>query len=78
MSQTEKIDQALENANLLEKIVKQTIREIEDYDLERLLKKVDAECMDIQHNLSLAKRLAQGVTQKGKKKKKAKRKKLLN
>jgi|GEM_PF-792014 len=74
MSQAEKIDQALETARLLEKIVKQTIREIDDYDLERLLKKVDAECMDLQHNLSLAKRLAEGLPQKRKRKKKAKRK----
>jgi len=73
MGKTEKIDQALENASLLEKIVKQTIREIDDYDLERLLKKIDAECMDIRHNLVIAKRIAEGLTQK-KKKKKAKRK----
>ena len=78
MIQAEKIDQALEKASLLEKIVKQTIREIDDYDLERLLKKIDAECMDVRHNLSLAKRLAEGLTQKKKKKKKAKRKKPLN
>jgi hypothetical protein len=74
MRKTEKIDQALEKARLLEKSIKEIIREIEDYDLERLLKKVDAECMDIQHNLVLAKRLAEGLTQKGKRKKKAKRK----
>ena len=42
MIQAEKIDQALEKARLLEKIVKQTIREIDDYDLERLLKKIDS------------------------------------
>lgn len=74
MIQAEKIDQALETARLLEKIVKQTIREIDDYDFERLLKKIDAECMDVRHNLSLAKRLAEELTQKKKKKKKAKRK----
>jgi hypothetical protein len=74
MRKTEKIDQALEKARLLEKSIKEIIREIEDYDLERLLKKVDAECMDIQHNLVLAKRLAEGLTQKGRRKKKAKRK----
>ena len=78
MIQAEKIDQALEKARLLEKIVKETIRETDDYDLERLLKKIDAECMDVRHNLSLAKRLAEGLTQKKKKKKKAKRKKPLN
>lgn len=70
MEKTEKIDQALEKVSLLEKVVKEIIREIDDYDLERLLKKVDAECMDIQHNLSLAKRLAEGPSQKRKKRRK--------
>jgi len=75
MRKTEKIDQALEKASLLEKTIKEVIREIDDYDLERLLKKIDAECMDIQYNLVLAKRLAEGLPHK--KKKKAKRKKPL-
>ena len=74
MGQAEKINQALEKADLLKKIVKEIIREIDDYDLKRLLKKVDAQCMDIQHNLVLAGRLAEGLKQKRTKKKKAKRK----
>jgi len=75
MGKAEKINQAFEKADLLEKIVKKIIREIDDYDLKRLLKKVDAQCMDIQHNLVLAERLAEGLKQKRTKKKKAKRKK---
>ncbi len=74
MTKAEKINQALEKADLLKKTLKQIIREIDDYDLKRLLKKVDAECMDIQHNLVLAERLAQGLKQKRTKKKKTKRK----
>ncbi len=70
MGKAKKIDQALEKASLLEKIIKEIIQEIDDYDLERLLKKVDAQCMDIRHNLVLAKRLAEGLTQKKKETKK--------
>jgi hypothetical protein len=73
MKTAEKISEALKKVSLLEKDIKEIIREIDDYDLERLLKKIDAQCMDLQHNLSLAKRLAEGLTQKRKKKKRAKR-----
>jgi hypothetical protein len=66
MKQAEKLNQVLEDAKKLEKSVKDLIREIEDYDLERLLKKIDAELMDVQHNLVLAKRLAEGTTPKKK------------
>jgi single-stranded DNA-specific DHH superfamily exonuclease len=66
MKQAEKLDLVLEEARKLEKSVKELIREIEDYDLERLLKKIDAELMDVQHNLVLAKRLAEGTTPKKK------------
>jgi G:T/U-mismatch repair DNA glycosylase len=66
MKQAEKLNLVLEEARKLEKSVKELIREIEDYDLERLLKKIDAELMDVQHNLVLAKRLAEGTTPKKK------------
>ena len=69
MKTAEKINEILEKARLLEKAIKEIIREIEDYDLQRLLKKIDAECIDVQHNLTIAKRLAEGLNQgKGKKK----------
>jgi hypothetical protein len=61
MKTSEKLSKSPEMANLLEKTVKEIIREVDDYDLERLLKKIDAECMDLHHNISLAKRLAEGV-----------------
>jgi hypothetical protein len=66
MKKAEKLNQVLEDANRLEKSIKELVREIEDYDLERLLKKIDAELMDVQHNLVLAKRLAEGTTPKRK------------
>ena len=69
-----KISQALKKASLLEKAIKEIIREIDDYDLERLLKKIDAECIDLRHNLSLAKRLSDRLTQKKKERKKERRK----
>ena len=70
MKQAEKINQVLEETNKLEKSIKGFIREIEDYDLQRLLKKIDAELMDVQHNLVLAKRLAEGITPKRKRRSK--------
>lgn len=69
MKTAEKLNQILEKAHLLQKAIKEIIREVEDYDLERLLKKIDAECIDVQHNLTIAKRIAEGLNQeKGKKK----------
>ena len=62
MKQAEKINQALEKVDKLEKSIKDLVREIDDYDLQRLLKKIDAQLMDAQHNLILAKRLAEGVS----------------
>ncbi len=70
MKEAEKINRILEEANKLEKSMKGLIREIEDYDLKRLLKKIDAELMDVQHNLVLATKLAKGMTPKRKKRSK--------
>ncbi len=64
MKTSEKLNKAHEMVNLLEKTIKEIIREVEDYDLERLLKKIDAECMDLHHNISLARRLAEGTKEK--------------
>jgi hypothetical protein len=64
MKTLEKLNRAHEMVNLLEKTIKEIIREVEDYDLERLLKKIDAECMDLHHNISLARRLAEGTKEK--------------
>ena len=72
MKVTEKLTEALENAGRLETIVKKIIREVDDYDLQRLLKKIDAEFKDVRHNLTLARRLAEGLEHRPKKTKKSK------
>jgi len=60
MKTSEKLGKSLEMIGLLEKNIKEIIREVDDYDLKRLLKKIDAECMDLHHNITVAKRLAEG------------------
>jgi hypothetical protein len=60
MKTSEKLGKSLETIGLLEKSIKEMIREVDDYDLKRLLKKIDAECMDLHHNIAVAKRLAEG------------------
>lgn len=64
MNTLEKLNRAHEMVALLEKTVKEIIREVEDYDLKRLLKKIDAECMDLHHNISVARRLAAETKEK--------------
>jgi len=49
---------ASELANEIKLLVKST----EDYDIARLLKKIEAEVMDIQHNLKLLIRITEGDT----------------
>lgn len=42
--------------------IKQLVESTEDYDFQRLLKKIEAQVMDIQHNLKLATRIADNNT----------------
>ncbi len=53
----------LEKASLLSRELAHEIRTLvdstEDYDLLRLAKKIEAELMDVQHNINLALRIAQ-------------------
>lgn len=74
MDTQKKIRQALKKAEQLEKVIKEIIRDIDDYDMARLLKKVDAQCMDAQHNLVLIERLLEATRQNKKEGGKAKRK----
>ena len=74
MDTQKKIRQALKKAEQLEKVIKEVIRDIDDYDMARLLKKVDAQCMDAQHNLVLVERLLEATRQKKKEAGKTKRK----
>ncbi len=75
MKQVGEITKLLKSATSLEKSIRQISRGVDDYDLQRLLKKVDAECIDLLHNLTLAKRLAEGLDKKKKRKKKVRHQK---
>lgn len=66
-----RIRQISMKAGRLEKEIKQIIQEIDDYDLKRLLKKIDAECLDVRHNLALAQRLLEAHNRERRKSKKA-------
>ena len=55
-----KYDKLKETVDLVQKIsdnMKEIQEDISDYDLGRMLKKVEAEVIDLQHNLSIAIRL---------------------
>ena len=51
--------EALESAKHLAELVNSLIASTHDLDLQRLLKQVDADLMDIQHKLTLAVRLSE-------------------
>ena len=53
----QKISQLAEDARSMTDQVREIIPECSDYDLQRLLKRLDAELMDVRHNLQLALRL---------------------
>ena len=56
MKYAEKLDKILENTKASAELLGELIQEAKDYDLERLLKKVDAELIDARHNLVLARK----------------------
>lgn len=60
MGTKESIEEIIEDAARIEKKIKQLISESKDYDLSRLLKKVDAEMMDLQHSLNVTFKFAAG------------------
>ena len=51
------INDLRERADALARDLTGLIKSVSDYDLERLLKKIDADLIDVRHNLSLATRL---------------------
>ncbi len=57
MSKYEKLTEAAELAQKIGEYMKEIQQDISDYDLSRMLKKVEAEVIDLQHNLSIAVRL---------------------
>ena len=57
MRREKRLTKLLKNAAKLDKDIKEILSDTKDYDLSRLLKKIDAELMDLRHNLELACRL---------------------
>ncbi len=54
-----KAEEAYKNAKDLAELVNAMISSTHDLDLQRLLKQIEADLMDIQHKLSLAIRLSE-------------------
>jgi len=57
MSGFEKIKETADLAHRIAVNIQEIQKDINDYDLSRMLKKVEAEIIDLQHNLSIAVRL---------------------
>ena len=56
----EKIAAALDGAKKVADLVHGILDESGDFDLQRLLKQIEADLMDVQHKLSIAVRLSEG------------------
>jgi hypothetical protein len=54
----QRAEKALERARDLGGLVRTMIPETKDLDLQRLLKQIDADIMDVQHKLSMAVKLS--------------------
>ncbi|MEW5875801.1 MAG: hypothetical protein AB1752_11560 [Candidatus Zixiibacteriota bacterium] len=57
----DKIEELLRRAEGMSAEVASLVASSPDYDLQRLLKKIDADLMDVRHNLNLARRLIGGM-----------------
>jgi len=57
MSKLNEIREAADLAQTIAEKIQSIQKGIDDYDLSRMLKKVEAEILDLQHNLSIAVRL---------------------
>jgi len=55
----EVLEKMSQEAEAMAEQIRGLIPQSNDYDLQRLLKKLDAEVMDVLHNIQLARRLAQ-------------------
>jgi hypothetical protein len=56
---TSKINEALNGAKTVADLVRSILDESGDFDLQRLLKQIEADLMDVQHKLSIALRLSE-------------------
>ena len=54
----EKAEKSLELAGELHKTVREMIPQVNDLDLQRLLKQIEADVMDLEHKLSMAIKLS--------------------
>jgi hypothetical protein len=57
MSRFEKLKETVELTQRIADNIVFVQKDIDDYELSRMLKKVEAEVLDLQHNLSIAMRL---------------------
>jgi hypothetical protein len=57
----DKIEELRRRAEAMSTEIASLVADSPDYDLQRLLKKIDADLMDVRHNLNLAKRLIGGM-----------------
>jgi hypothetical protein len=62
MADKRRLEHASELSGELAQRIKELVATTSDYDLERLLKKIEAQVMDIQHNLKLACRISDDST----------------
>jgi len=58
MKYKEKLEKVLKDIETITEVLESLICDTSDYDLQRILKKIDAQLMDAQHNLTLAKKIA--------------------
>jgi len=64
MQDSSKLKKAISEVEKCETLVKKLIEETRDYDMERVLKKADAELMDALHNLNLVREQIEPKKQK--------------
>jgi ATP-dependent protease HslVU (ClpYQ) peptidase subunit len=64
MRYAEKLDKILKHTQECSSLLRELIQKSKDYDLERVLKKVDAQLIDARHNLVLAQKIAKGKREK--------------
>jgi hypothetical protein len=64
MKYAEKLDKILEHVQECSSLLRELIQKSKDYDLERVLKKVDAQLIDARHNLVLAQKMAKRKKEK--------------
>ncbi len=57
MKNEDKLEKVLKDVKKCTRVIENLISDVDDYDLQRILKKIDAQLIDAQHNLVLAKKM---------------------